>query len=61
VIRGSIAVIAKDRTYTLHAQSVLVLAARIKHEVRADEDSAFLLTIAWPTEDALKAMQHRGY
>jgi quercetin dioxygenase-like cupin family protein len=61
VIRGSILVTAKDETYTLSAYSVLALTASIKHEVRATEESAFLLTISWPTGEALKAMQHRGY
>lgn len=61
VIRGTIAVLAQNQTYSLPPHSLLTLAASIKHEVRALEDSTFLLTIAWPSGDALKAMEHRGY
>lgn len=37
-----------------------MLAASIKHEVEALEESAFLLTIAWPDAEKLKALKHRG-
>jgi hypothetical protein len=38
-----------------------MLGASIRHEVEAREDSALLLTIAWPSTEKLQAMQHRGY
>ena len=36
-----------------------MLAASIQHEVEALEESAFLLTIAWPDPENLRAMKHR--
>jgi hypothetical protein len=41
--------------------SLLTVGASIKHDVEAIEASVFLLTISWPTNQQLLAMQHRGY
>jgi hypothetical protein len=41
--------------------SVLTLGASIKHELEAGEESALLLTIAWPIGEKLQAMKHRGW
>ena len=41
--------------------NILMLGASIKYEVEALEDSAFLLTIAWPDAKKLEGMNHRGY
>lgn len=34
---------------------------KVKHQVEALEDSAFLLTVSWPDNEKLQAMKHRGY
>ena len=47
-IRGRIRVRAVGRTFDLTAGSVLALDQAVPHDVEALEDSAFLLTIAWP-------------
>jgi hypothetical protein len=39
----------------------LTVGASIKHDVEAIEASVFLLTISWPANQQLLAMQHRGY
>jgi hypothetical protein len=39
----------------------LTIGASIKHDVEAIEPSVFLLTISWPANQQLLAMQHRGY
>lgn len=45
---GRIRVKAAGRTFDLRAGSVLALDRGLPHEVEALEESAFLLTIAWP-------------
>lgn len=52
---------AQEQTYDLRAGNLLTLSASLKHEVQSREDSAFLLTIAWPAAEKLLAMKHRGY
>jgi quercetin dioxygenase-like cupin family protein len=47
-VAGHIHVRAQGRTFNLPAGSLLALDQRIAHDVEALEDSAFLLTIAWP-------------
>lgn len=61
VIKGQIRIGAQQRTYDLRAGSLLTLSASLKHDVEALEESAFLLTISWPSSEELKAMKHRGY
>ncbi len=61
VLKGSIRFTAQGETHTLQANSMAALGASIKHEVEALEESAFLLTIAWPSADKLQKIQHRGY
>ncbi len=61
VLKGSIRFSTQGETHTLHASSLVALGASVKHEVEALEESAFLLTIAWPNADKLQKMQHRGY
>ena len=61
VLKGSIRFTTQGEARILQVNSVVMLAASIKHEVEALEESAFLLTIAWPNADKLQAMQHRGY
>ena len=47
-IVGHLKVRAQGRTFDLPAGRVLALDQRLPHDVEALEDSAFLLTIAWP-------------
>ena len=47
-IRGHILVRADGRTFDLRSGSLLVLDQGVRHDVEALEESAFLLTIAWP-------------
>jgi quercetin dioxygenase-like cupin family protein len=61
VLRGSIDFRVQGETYSLQGSSVLTLGASIQHELEAREESAILLTIAWPTGEKLQAMKHRGY
>jgi quercetin dioxygenase-like cupin family protein len=61
ILKGSIRFTAQGETHNLHVNAVLMLSASIKHEVEALEDSALLLTVAWPSGEKLQAMKHRGY
>ena len=61
VLKGSIRFTAQEEAHTLGINSAVALGATIKHKVEALEDSAFLLTIAWPNADKLQTMQHSGY
>ena len=47
-VSGHILVHAEGRTFDLRAGAVLALDQGVRHDVEAIEDSAFLLTIAWP-------------
>jgi quercetin dioxygenase-like cupin family protein len=47
-IRGHIRLRALERTFDLPAGSLLALDQGVKHDVEALQDSALLLTIAWP-------------
>jgi quercetin dioxygenase-like cupin family protein len=48
IVVGHIQVRAEGRTFDLPAGSLLALDQGIPHDVEALEESAFLLTIAWP-------------
>ena len=61
VLKGRIQFSAPGESHSLRAGNLLTLAASIKHEVEAQEDSAFLLTIGWPKSEDLQSMPHRGY
>ncbi len=61
VLRGSIDFRVHRETHNLPLNGILTLGASIKHEVEAHEDSAILLTIAWPSSEKLQGMKHRGY
>lgn len=45
---GHISVRAEGRTFDLRSGALLALDQGLPHDVEALEDSAFLLTIAWP-------------
>src|SRR5690348_1568055 len=61
VLKGGIKFNAAGESHSLRAGNLLTLAASIKHDVEAQEDSAFLLTIGWPKSEDLESMPHRGY
>jgi quercetin dioxygenase-like cupin family protein len=61
VLKGSIRFTAQGDDHGLQVNGVLMLGPSIKHKVEALEESAFLLTIAWPSDEKLQAMKHRGY
>jgi quercetin dioxygenase-like cupin family protein len=48
VLSGHIHLRAAGRTFSLRAGSLLALDQGMPHDVQALEESAFLLTIAWP-------------
>ncbi len=48
VLSGHIQLRASGRTFSLRPGGVLALDHGIPHEIEAVEESAFLLTIAWP-------------
>lgn len=48
VVTGHIQVKASGRTFSLRAGGILALDHGVPHDVEALEDSALLLTIAWP-------------
>ena len=61
VIRGHLRVSVNGRPHDVPAGSLFTLGASIRHNVDAIGDSAFLLTISWPSDQELAAMKHRGY
>jgi len=61
VLKGKIRMNVGGKPYDLAAGSLFTLGASIRHEVESLDDSAFLLTISWPSAEELAAMKHRGY
>ena len=49
VLSGHIQLKASGRTFSLHPGSLLALDHGMPHDIEALEESAFLLTIAWPS------------
>ena len=49
-IAGHIRMHVHDKVFDLPAGHLLALERALPHDVEALEDSAFLLTIAWPEE-----------
>ena len=60
-LEGKLCVHVHAQAHDLHAGQILALAPGIKHDVEAREDSAFLLTISWPSSEKLQSLPHRGY
>jgi quercetin dioxygenase-like cupin family protein len=54
-VLGHIRLRALGRTFDLPAGSLLALDRGVPHDVEAVEDSALLLTIAWPGHDEKRA------
>lgn len=61
VLKGRIRITTQGQVYDLRAGSLFTLSASIKHSVEAVEESGFLLTISWPSNQNLQDMPHRGY
>src|SRR5262249_29454859 len=61
VLRGLIRTRVQEQVVDLSPGRLLALDRSIKHDVEAREDSAFLLTIAWPSDQELIGLKHRGY
>ena len=61
VLSGAIRTRMQDQVVDLTPGRLLALDRSIKHDVEAREDSAFLLTIAWPSDQELIGLKHRGY
>lgn len=61
VLKGKIRMNVGGKPHELDAGNLFTLAASIRHDVEALDDSAFLLTISWPSAEELAAMKHRGY
>jgi quercetin dioxygenase-like cupin family protein len=61
VLKGQIHITIHDKPHDIPAGNLFTLAASIRHDVEAVGESAFLLTISWPSADELAAMKHRGY
>jgi quercetin dioxygenase-like cupin family protein len=61
VLKGQIRVSVNGKAHELPTGTLFTLGASIRHDVEAKSDSAFLLTISWPSNEELAAMKHRGY
>ncbi|HTC74976.1 MAG TPA: cupin domain-containing protein [Edaphobacter sp.] len=61
VLKGQLTVTVNGKGHDLPAGSLFTLAHSIRHDVMAKDNSAFLLTISWPSDEELAAMKHRGY
>jgi len=61
VLKGEIRMTMQGKSHSLPEGSLMTLSASIPHEVEAEKDSAFLLTISWPSNNELLQMKHRGY
>jgi quercetin dioxygenase-like cupin family protein len=61
VLKGQIRVSVNGKPHDLPTGALFTLGASIRHDVEAKADSAFLLTISWPSAEELAAMKHRGY
>lgn len=61
VLKGRLRVSVNGKPHELGTGSLFTLGASIRHNVDAIGDSAFLLTISWPSDQELAAMTHRGY
>lgn len=59
-VHGHIRMRALGRTFDLPAGSFLALDQGLSHDVEALEDSAFLLTIAWPARNEKRAGWERS-
>lgn len=61
VLQGVLCLQVEEKSQNLRSGQMLTIASGVKHDIEARDDSAFLVTIAWPTSDTLQAIPHRGY
>jgi quercetin dioxygenase-like cupin family protein len=61
VLKGQLRVSVNSKPHDLPTGTLFTLGHSIRHDVEAKGDSAFLLTISWPSAEELTAMKHRGY
>ena len=61
VLKGQLRVSVNSKPHDLPTGTLFTLGHSIRHDVEAKGDSAFLLTISWPSAEELAAMKHRGY
>jgi quercetin dioxygenase-like cupin family protein len=61
VLKGQLHVSVNGKSHDLPTGTLFTLGHSIRHDVEAKGDSAFLLTISWPSAEELAAMKHRGY
>ena len=61
VLKGKVRVTIQGKPHDLQVGNLFTLAGSIRHDVEAISESAFLLTISWPSPEELAAMKHRGY
>ena len=61
VLEGTVRVRIQQQVREVSAGNLLAIDRSIKHDVEATEDSVLLLTIAWPSDQDLAEMTHRGY
>jgi quercetin dioxygenase-like cupin family protein len=61
VLKGHIRVSVNGKPHDLPTGTLFTLGRSIRHDVEAKGESAFLLTISWPSAEELAAMKHRGY
>jgi quercetin dioxygenase-like cupin family protein len=59
-IAGRILVRAEGRTFDLRAGALLALDQNLPHDVEALEESAFLITIAWPRAARQESLGERA-
>lgn len=55
VLSGHIQLRAGGRTFSLRTGGLLALDQGVRHDIEAVEESAFLLTIAWPGRPGVKS------
>ncbi len=60
-LQGTLCVHVQGDAHEVRAGQVLTVLAGLKHDVEAREESAFLLTVAWPTATTPSAHRHEGY
>jgi quercetin dioxygenase-like cupin family protein len=61
VLQGVLCIHIADKAQQLRTGQILTLAPGMKHDIEARDDSAFLVTIAWPASDKLQSLPHTGY
>jgi quercetin dioxygenase-like cupin family protein len=61
VLKGAIRINVQAQAREVRTAGLFTLGPSIKHDVESLDDSAFLLTISWPTSEKLRSMEHRGY